>query len=70
MGIETANSVVVTATLPPENDDLIHILMNYRLTVSLLDSMVAQGLITENDWSAMRDIIANKHGLSLDSIYL
>lgn len=70
MGIETANSAVVTATLPPENDDLIHILMDYRLTVSLLDSMVAQGLITENDRGAMCAIIANKYGLSLDSIYL
>ncbi len=70
MGIETANSAVVTATLPPENDDLIHILMDYRLAVSLLDSMVVQRIITEGERDAMRGIIANKHGLSLDSIYL
>lgn len=70
MGIVTANSAVVTATLPPENDDFVHTLMNYRLNISLLDSMVAQGVITEGERDAMRAIIANKHGLSLDSIYL
>lgn len=70
MGIETENSAVVTATLRPEKDDFVHTLMNYRLTMSLLDSMVEQRMITENDWGAMRTIIANRYGLSLDSIYL
>lgn len=70
MGIVTANSAVVTAILPPEKDDFVHTLMNYRLTMSLLDSMVAQRVIAENDQNAMRDIIAKKYGLSLDSIYL
>lgn len=70
MGIVTANSAVVTAILPPEKDDFVHILMSYRLTMSLLDSMVAQRVIAENDQNAMRDIIAKKYGLSLDSIYL
>ena len=69
MGIVTVNSAVVTAILPPEKDDFIHTLINYRLTLSLLDSMVEQRVITENDRDAMRDIIAKKHGLSLDSIY-
>ena len=70
MGIVTANSAVVTAILPPEKDDFIHTLMNYSLTLSLLDSMVEQRVITENDRDAMCDIIAKKHGLSLDSIFL
>ena len=70
MGIVTANSAVVTAILPLEKDDFVHILMSYRLTMSLLDSMVAQRVIAENDQNAMRDIIAKKYGLSLDSIYL
>lgn len=70
MGIVTANSAVVTAILPPEKDDFVHILMSYRLTMSLLDSMVAQRVIAENDQNAMRDTIAKKYGLSLDSIYL
>ena len=70
MGIVPASSAVVTATLPPEKDDFTQALMNYRLTLSLLDSMVAQRVIAENDRNAMRDIIAKKYGLSLDSIYL
>ena len=70
MGIVSVNSAVVTAILPPEKDDFIHTHMNYRLTLSLLDSMVAQRVIAEGERDTMRDIIAKKHGLSLDSIFL
>lgn len=70
MGIVTVNSAVVTAILPPEKDDFIHAIMNYRLAISLLDSMVAQRVIAESERDTMRDIIAKKHGLSLDSIFL
>ena len=70
MEIVTENSAAVTATLPPEKDDFTQALMNYRLTLSLLDSMVAQRVIAENDRNAMCDIIAKKYSLSLDSIFL
>ena len=70
MEIVTENSAAVTATLPPEKDDFTQALMNHRLTMSLLDSMVVRKVITEGERDTMRDIIAKKHGLSLDSIYL
>lgn len=70
MEIVTVNSAVGTVTLPPEKDDFIHTLMNYSLTLSLLDSMVAQRVIAEGERDTMRDIIAKKHDLSLDSIFL
>lgn len=43
-------------------------LVAYRTTMSLAESMLHQGIITEKDYDKIDRIIANKYGLSLSSI--
>lgn len=43
-------------------------LVSYRVSMSLAEDMLLQGIISEKDYSKIDRIIAKKYGLSLDSI--
>lgn len=47
----------------PEN------LMAYRVSLSLIDRLFSEGVITAADRRKFYTIIAKRHGLSLDSIF-
>lgn len=47
----------------PEN------LMAYRVSLSLIDRLYSEGLLTASDRRKSYTIIAKRHGLSLDSIF-
>ncbi len=44
-------------------------LIAYRTTMSLVESMLSEGIITEKDYHKIDRMIANLKGLSLGSIY-
>lgn len=72
MATKTANSAVVTATLPPEEkqpDDLQTRLLRYRTSTTVFRSMVKNGILTEADYQKYCDILAEKYGISLCSIF-
>lgn len=43
--------------------------MAYRVSLSLIDRLFAEGVITAADRRKSYTIIAKRHGLSLDSIF-
>ncbi len=42
---------------------------SYRTTMSLMQRLVSQGVITAEEYANIDTIIAKKHGLSLGSIF-
>ena len=44
-------------------------LLGYRASMSLAREMLSEGIITPKEYSEIDRIIANRHGLSLGSIY-
>lgn len=68
----TVNTAPGNAISPPESADKAFEtnLMNYRLSVSLTETMVFRGIISPEECKQLRTIIANKFGLSLSSIFL
>lgn len=44
-------------------------LLSYRSSMSLAQEMLSEGIITEKEYAVIDRIIANRYGLSLDSIY-
>ena len=72
MATRTANTAVGTATLPPAEkplDDLQTCLLRYRTSTTVFRSMVKNGILTEADYQKCRDILAEKYGISLCSIF-
>lgn len=51
------------AVYKPEN------LMAYRISLSLIDRLFSEGVLTAADRRKSYTIIAKRHGLSLDSIF-
>lgn len=43
--------------------------MAYRVSLSLIDRLYSEGLLTASDRRKSYTIIAKRHGLSLDSIF-
>ncbi len=72
MGTKIASSAAVPAISIPENADKdFHArLMQYRLAVSLVDSMAARGIIPSEEAAILHTKVAEIHGLSLCSIFL
>lgn len=72
MATKTANTAVETVTLPPEGkqpDDLQTRLLRYRTGTTVFRSMVKNGILTETDSRKCCDILAEKYGISLRSIF-
>ncbi len=72
MATETANTAVEIATLPPvekQPDDLQARLLCYRTSTTVFRSMVKNGILTEADYRKCCGILAEKHGISLCSIF-
>ena len=72
MATRTANTAVGTATLPPEEkqpDDLQARLLRFRTSTTVFRSMVKSGILTEDDYTKCCDILAEKYGISLCSIF-
>lgn len=41
----------------------------YRLSMSMVESMMRRGIISEKDYVAIRRMLAEKYGISLYSIF-
>ena len=50
-------------------DDFQTRLTCYRASTAVFRGMVANGIMSESDYQKSRDILANKYGLSLCSIF-
>lgn len=72
MEIAIVNTATGNATLPTASVDRAFFdnLMNYRLSVSLIETMAFREIISPEECKQSRTIIANKFGLSLSSIFL
>ena len=72
MEIRIVSSAAVPATSIPESADKdFHArLMRYRLAISLVDSIAAQGIISLEEATILHTKVAEIHGLSLCSIFL
>lgn len=72
METRIVSSAAVPATSIPESADKeFHTkLMCYRLSISLVDSMVAKGIILSDEAAILHTKLAEIHGLSLCSIFL
>jgi hypothetical protein len=72
METRIASSVAVPVTSIPESADKeFHTrLMRYRLSISLVDSMAAQGIISADEAAILHTKVTEIHGLSLCSIFL
>ena len=42
----------------------------YRLSLSMVESMLRRGIISEKDYAEIRRMLAEKYGISLSSIFL
>lgn len=72
MATRTANTAVVTAMLPlaeKQPDDLQTRLLRYRTSTTVFRSMVKNGILTKADYRKCCDILAEKYGISLCSIF-
>ena len=72
MATKTVNTAVGTATLRPAEkplDDLQVRLLRYRTSTTVFRSMVKKGILTEADYQKYCDILAEKYGISLCSIF-
>ena len=66
------NTATGNAILPTESVDRAFFdnVMNYRLAVSMAESMASKGIISWEECRKLRTIIANKFRLSSCSIFL
>ena len=72
MATRTANTAVGTAMLPPAEkplDDFQTRLLRYRISTPVFRSMVKNGTLPEADYQKCCDILAEKYGISLCSIF-
>ena len=72
MATKIANTAVETATLMPaekQPDDLQARLLRYRTSATVFRSMVKNGILAEADYQKCCDILAEKYGISLCSIF-
>ncbi len=44
-------------------------IMNYRIAVSVVDNMSAEGFLTDADRKKLCAVLAERHGIDKDSIY-
>ena len=72
MAIATGNTVTENAMpMPAETlpDDFQDRLARYKASTAVFRGMVTNGVLSEADYEKSRDILANKYGLSLCSIF-
>lgn len=72
MATKTVNTVVGTATLPPAEkplDDIQTRLLRYCTSTAVLSTMVKNGVLTEANYQKCCDVLAEKFGISLCSIF-
>lgn len=72
MAIVTGSTVIENAMPMPvavQLDNLQHRLARYRTSTAMFRSMVSNGILSESDYKKSCDILANKYGLSLCSIF-
>ena len=72
MAIKTVNTAVGTVTQTPakkQPDDLNSRLLRYRTSTAVFRSMAENGILTEADYQKCCDILAEKYGISLCSIF-
>ena len=72
MAIKNVNTAVGTVTQTPEEkqpDDLNSRLLRYRTSTAVFRSMAKNGILTEADYQKCCDILAEKYGISLCSIF-
>lgn len=51
------------------SEDMFRRISAYRAAMSVARSMLRQGVITQEDYRKIDTIMAQKHGVSLDSIF-
>lgn len=72
MAIRTVNTAVGTVTQMPEekqHDGIQSRLLRYRTSTTMFRSMAENGILTEADYQKCCDILAEKYGISLCSIF-
>ena len=72
MAIKTVNTAVGTVTQTPaekQPDGIQSRLLRYRTSTSMFRSMAENGILTEADYQKCCDILAEKYGISLCSIF-
>ena len=72
MVTETENTVAGIATpqsAEKQPDDLQTRLLRYRTSTTVFRNMVKNGILTEADYRKCCDILAEKYGISLCSIF-
>ena len=66
-----SSAAVPVTSIPESADKDFHArLMRYRMTVSLVNSMTARGIISADEAAILHTKVAEIHGLSLCSIFL
>ena len=63
----TENAMPMPAEMRP--DDFQTRLTRYRASTTVFRGMVINGIMSESDYKKSRDILADKYGLSLCSIF-
>ncbi len=72
MAIATENSVTENAMPMPaveQPDDFQNRLVRYKASAAVFRGMVTGGILSEVEYQKVCDILANKYGLSLCSIF-
>lgn len=70
MVTETVNTAAAAVMmLPVEKSALENTLLRYRSSLAILDSMYKQGVLSAKDHRKSCDLLADKYGLSLRSIF-
>lgn len=72
MATKNANTAVETAMQMPaekQPDDLQARLLRFRTSATVFRSMVKNGILTEADYQKCCNILAEKYGISLCSIF-
>ena len=72
MAIATENTVTENAMQMPAGmlpDDFQTRLTRYKASTAVFRGMVTSGIMSESDYEKSCDILANKYGLSLCSIF-
>lgn len=72
MEIRTANTAAVPAMQMPEEsqrDNYDYRLMRFRTSTAVFRTMMNNGVLSETDYRKSCDILAEKYGISLCSIF-
>ena len=72
MATATGNTAAAPAMPMPAGtlpDDFQARLTRYKTSTAVFRGMVTNGILNESDYEKSRDILANKYGLSLCSIF-